>query len=74
MAPLSQRVLERVNATQPSQLADGSLGGLRALDRQQIADVLAFLLLSNGYPAGQRELSVGKTDLESIRFDPPPTR
>ena len=67
-------MLERVNATQPSQIADGTLGDLQALSRQQIADVLAFILISNGYPAGQRELSIDNTDLESIRFAPPPAR
>lgn len=57
-------LFDRVRATMP--LNDpGSLGG------DQYADILAFVLKSNGYPAGQRELYRRSEYLHAIRFDPP---
>ncbi len=38
------------------------------LSREQNADILAFLLLSNQFPAGQKELPTDATALAKIRF------
>jgi cytochrome c5 len=38
----------------------------------QYAELLAFLLSVNGYPAGERELGWDAQDLSRIRIDPPP--
>jgi S-disulfanyl-L-cysteine oxidoreductase SoxD len=39
------------------------------LSRQQNADILAFLLSSNGFPAGQKELPSDAALLGKIRFE-----
>lgn len=39
------------------------------LDRQQNADILAFVLTFNGFPAGTQELSTDAAALQKIRFD-----
>jgi S-disulfanyl-L-cysteine oxidoreductase SoxD len=39
------------------------------LSREQNADVLAFLLSSNGFPAGQKELPTDAAALQKIRFE-----
>lgn len=39
------------------------------LSRQQNADILAFLLSSNGFPAGQKELPTDAAALQKIRYE-----
>jgi len=39
------------------------------LSREQNADILAFLLSSNGFPAGQKELPTDAAALQKIRFE-----
>ena len=39
-----------------------------SLDRQQVADVLAFVLQKNDFPAGDRELPPAADDLKAITF------
>ncbi len=55
-------LFERVRKTMP-QNAPGKL------NRQQNADVLAFLLSANKFPAGKTELSRQTEFLKEIRFD-----
>ncbi|MGA8707528.1 MAG: cytochrome c [Steroidobacteraceae bacterium] len=55
---------ERVRATMP-------LNNPGVLSREQYADILAFVLKSNGYPAGQRDLYRRTEYLNVIRFEPP---
>ena len=43
-------------------------GQAGTLSREQTADMVAFLLTSNGFPAGQKELSNDATVLQKIRF------
>jgi cytochrome c len=46
-----------------------------SLSRGTNADILAFILKANNFPAGAKELSSGSDDLKTIRFDavrPPP--
>jgi mono/diheme cytochrome c family protein len=46
-----------------------------SLSRAANADILAFILKANGFPAGAKELSASSEDLKTIRFDavrPPP--
>jgi len=46
-----------------------------SLSRAANADILAFILKANGFPAGAKELSASSEDLKNIRFDavrPPP--
>ena len=46
-----------------------------SLSRAANADILAFILKGNGFPAGTKELSARAEDLKAIRFDairPPP--
>jgi hypothetical protein len=46
-----------------------------SLARMANADILAFILKANNFPAGAKELSAGSEDLKAIRFDavrPPP--
>jgi S-disulfanyl-L-cysteine oxidoreductase SoxD len=40
-----------------------------SLTRQQYADVIAFFLRLNGYPAGKVELPTADASLKSIRFE-----
>lgn len=42
-----------------------------SLSRDQYADILAYLLKANGYPAGERELYRRSEYLNVIRFEPP---
>jgi S-disulfanyl-L-cysteine oxidoreductase SoxD len=42
------------------------------LTREQNADILAFLLTSNGFPAGQKELPADAAVLLRIRFEAKP--
>jgi mono/diheme cytochrome c family protein len=57
-------LFERIRTTMP-------LNNPGGLSRDQYADILAFLLKSNGYPAGQRELYRRTEYLNVIRFEPP---
>ncbi len=41
------------------------------LNRQQIADILAFVMQFNGLPAGNTELSTKAEILQLIRIEPP---
>ena len=46
-----------------------------SLSRAANADIIAFLLKANDFPAGPKELSASSEDLKAIRFDavrPPP--
>ena len=46
-----------------------------SLSRAANADIIAFLLKANNFPAGAKELSASSEDLKAIRFDavrPPP--
>ena len=46
-----------------------------SLSRAANADIVAFLLKANDFPAGAKELSANNEDLKAIRFDavrPPP--
>ena len=46
-----------------------------SLSRAANADIVAFILKANGFPAGAKELSASSDDLKGIRFDavrPPP--
>jgi mono/diheme cytochrome c family protein len=40
------------------------------LSREQNADILSFLLASNGFPAGSKELPTDAAVLAKIRFEP----
>ena len=42
------------------------------LTRDQYADILAFVMKENGYPAGQKELDRRSEYLKAIAFVPPP--
>jgi len=42
------------------------------LSRDQYADILAFLMKENGYPAGQKEIDRRSEYLKAIAFVPPP--
>jgi mono/diheme cytochrome c family protein len=57
-------LFDRVRVTMPGD-KPGTLG------RQKIADILAFILQSNGYPAGKTELSTKAELLQEIRFENP---
>lgn len=39
------------------------------LSREQNADILAFLFRSNGFPAGEKELTADAAVLQKIRFE-----
>jgi hypothetical protein len=39
------------------------------LNRQQTADILAYLLQQNGYPSGRQEVSAEKRALDSITIE-----
>jgi quinoprotein glucose dehydrogenase len=43
-------------------------GQAGSLSREQTADIVAFLLTSNGFPAGQKELSNDAAVLQTIHF------
>jgi S-disulfanyl-L-cysteine oxidoreductase SoxD len=55
-------LFERIRTTMP-------LNNPGALSRDQYADILAFILKSNGYPAGERELYRRSEFLNTIRFE-----
>jgi len=55
-------LFDRMRTTMP-------LNNPGVLSRDQYADILAFLLKSNGYPAGERELYRRSEFLNTIRFE-----
>jgi mono/diheme cytochrome c family protein len=55
-------LFDRIRTTMPLN-APGTLG------RERYADVLAFILKSNGYPAGQRDLDRRSEFLNTIAFE-----
>jgi mono/diheme cytochrome c family protein len=55
-------LFERMRTTMP-------LNNPGILSRDQYADILAFILKSNGYPAGERELYRRSEFLNTIRFE-----
>jgi len=57
-------LFDRIRTTMPLNNAAG-------LSRDQYADILAFVLKSNGFPAGFKELSRRSEFLQTIRFEPP---
>lgn len=57
-------LFERIRTTMP-------LNNPGALSRDQYADILAFVLKTNGYPPGARELYRRTEYLNVIRFEPP---
>jgi mono/diheme cytochrome c family protein len=57
-------LFERIRTTMP-------LNNPGGLSRDQYADILAFMLKSNGYPVGSRELYRRTEYLNVIRFEPP---
>jgi mono/diheme cytochrome c family protein len=57
-------LFERIRTTMP-------LNNPGALSRDEYADILAFILKSNGYAAGARELYRRTEYLNVIRFEPP---
>lgn len=57
-------LFERIRTTMPLNNPDG-------LSREQYADILAFVLRSNGYPAGTKDLYRRTEYLNVIRFEPP---
>lgn len=58
-------LFERVRTTMP-------LNNPGGLAREEYAAVLAFVLKSNGFRAGERELYSRSEFLATIRFEPPP--
>jgi S-disulfanyl-L-cysteine oxidoreductase SoxD len=57
-------LFERIRTTMP-------LNDPGGLSRDQYSDILAFVLKSNGFPAGPRELYKRSEYLNVIRFDAP---
>ena len=57
-------LFERMRTTMP-------LNNPGVLNRDQYADILAFILKSNGYPVGERELYRRSEFLNTIRFEAP---
>jgi mono/diheme cytochrome c family protein len=55
-------LFERIRTTMP-------LNNPGVLNRDQCADILAFMLKANGYPAGERELYRRSEFLNTIRFE-----
>lgn len=55
-------LLEKMQTTMPADQPG-------RLSRDQNADILAFLLTSNGFPAGQKELPSDAAALQKIRFE-----
>lgn len=55
-------LFDRIRITMP-----GDRPGV--LDRQKVADVLAFILLVNDFPAGKTELTTRSEVLQGIRFE-----
>lgn len=56
----------KIRMTMP---ADGDGGG--TLPVNQVADLMAFILQRNGYPAGNQELNPDESQLKMIKFDAP---
>ena len=57
-------LFDRIRITMPANKAG-------TLDRQTVADILAFVLLSNEYPAGKTELTTRSELLQLIKFELP---
>jgi S-disulfanyl-L-cysteine oxidoreductase SoxD len=57
-------LFDRIRTTMP-------LNNPAALSRDQYADLLSFILKSNGYPAGQKDLNRRSEFLNVIRFEAP---
>jgi quinoprotein glucose dehydrogenase len=57
-------LFDRIRVTMP-----GDKPG--TMNRQQIADILAFVMQFNGLPAGKAELSTKAELLQQIRIEPP---
>jgi mono/diheme cytochrome c family protein len=57
-------LFDRIRTTMP-------LNNPAGLSRDQYADILSFILKSNGYPAGQKELNRHSEFLNAIRFEAP---
>jgi S-disulfanyl-L-cysteine oxidoreductase SoxD len=57
-------LFDRIRTTMP-------LNNPAALSRDQYADILSFILKSNGYPAGQKDLNRRSEFLNTIRFEAP---
>jgi len=57
-------LFDRIRTTMP-------LDNPAGLSRDQYADILAFILKSNGYPAGPKELNRRSEFLHAIRFEAP---
>jgi S-disulfanyl-L-cysteine oxidoreductase SoxD len=57
-------LFERIRTTMPLNTPSG-------LSRDQYADILAFMLKANGFPAGERELYRRSEFLNVIRFEAP---
>jgi S-disulfanyl-L-cysteine oxidoreductase SoxD len=55
-------LFDRIRTTMP-------LNNPAGLSRDQYADILSFILKSNGYPAGQKELNRRSEFLNAIRFE-----
>ena len=55
-------LFDRIRTTMP-------LNAPSSLGRDRYADILAFVLKSNGYPAGQRDLDRRSEFLNTIRFE-----
>jgi len=47
------------------------LNNPRGLRREQYADILAYILQFNGFPAGQNDLTARSEFLNEIRFEAP---
>lgn len=60
-------LFDRIRATMPM-TAPGSL------KREQYAEILAFVLKSNGFPAGPKDLDYRSEYLSDIRFQPPESK
>ncbi|HYA15951.1 MAG TPA: cytochrome c [Bryobacteraceae bacterium] len=58
------RLFDRIRITMPADKAG-------TLSRQQVADILAFILQSNTFPAGKDELSTRSEVLDQIKFEIP---
>ena len=57
-------LFDRIRTTMP-------LNNPAGLSRDQYADILSFILKSNGFPAGQKDLNRRSEFLNAIRFEPP---
>jgi len=55
-------LFEKIQSTMPADKPG-------TLSRQQTADILAFTLASNNFPAGQKDLPSDATTLAKIRFE-----